>query len=130
MLIPMYLSIGIWGDKQRAYAAMKFFIFMFLGSIFMLLAILYLSAPSAKSAGYFLAQFDFPQIAQIYAERLVGHFVFICGHLRNQRDNFSRSLISRRSRIYAENLMFVCILCEPTWESVGHFLARSCFCSV
>lgn len=42
MLIPMYLSIGIWGDKQRAYAAIKFFIFMFLGSIFMLLAILYL----------------------------------------------------------------------------------------
>jgi NADH-quinone oxidoreductase subunit M len=42
MLIPMYLSIGIWGDKQRSYAAIKFFICMFLGSIFMLLAILYL----------------------------------------------------------------------------------------
>lgn len=42
MLIPMYLSIGIWGDKQRSYAAMKFFMFMFFGSIFMLLAILYL----------------------------------------------------------------------------------------
>ncbi len=42
MLIPMYLAIGIWGGKQRSYAAMKFFICMFIGSIFMLLAILYL----------------------------------------------------------------------------------------
>ncbi len=42
MLIPMYLAIGIWGDKQRAYAAIKFFILMFLGSVLMLVAILYL----------------------------------------------------------------------------------------
>ncbi|MES2204111.1 MAG: NADH-quinone oxidoreductase subunit M [Pseudomonadota bacterium] len=42
MLIPMFLSIGIWGDKQRSYAAIKFFIYMFLGSVVMLVAILYL----------------------------------------------------------------------------------------
>lgn len=42
MLIPMYLSIGIWGDKQRSYAAIKFFICMFLGSVLMLIALLYL----------------------------------------------------------------------------------------
>lgn len=46
MLIPMYLSIGIWGDDlnvgKRSYAAIKFFICMFLGSVLMLIAILYL----------------------------------------------------------------------------------------
>lgn len=43
MLIPMFLSIGIWGDKLRSYASIKFFIYMFLGSVFMLVAILYLN---------------------------------------------------------------------------------------
>lgn len=42
MLIPMFLSIGMWGDKRRSYAAYKFFLYMFLGSVMMLIAILYL----------------------------------------------------------------------------------------
>jgi NADH-quinone oxidoreductase subunit M len=42
MLIPMYLSIGIWGSENRSYAAIKFFLFTFLGSALMLVAILYL----------------------------------------------------------------------------------------
>lgn len=42
MLIPMYLSIGIWGSANRSYASIKFFLFTFLGSILMLVAILYL----------------------------------------------------------------------------------------
>lgn len=42
MLIPMYLSIGIWGGRNRSYAAMKFFIYTFLGSALLLVAILYL----------------------------------------------------------------------------------------
>ena len=42
MLIPMYLSIGIWGGPRRSYAAIKFFVYTFLGSALMLLAILYL----------------------------------------------------------------------------------------
>lgn len=42
MLIPMFLAIGIWGDKQRSYASVKFFIYMFFGSVLMLVAILYL----------------------------------------------------------------------------------------
>ncbi|MEC9475902.1 MAG: NADH-quinone oxidoreductase subunit M [Planctomycetota bacterium] len=42
MLIPMYLIIGIWGGKERIYAALKFFIFTMVGSLFMFLAILYL----------------------------------------------------------------------------------------
>ena len=41
MLIPMYFIIGIWGGPRRIYAAVKFFIFTFAGSVFMLVAILF-----------------------------------------------------------------------------------------
>lgn len=42
MLIPMYLSIGIWGSANRSYASIKFFLFTFLGSVLMLVALIYL----------------------------------------------------------------------------------------
>jgi len=42
MLIPMYLSIGIWGSANRSYASIKFFLFTFLGSALLLIVILYL----------------------------------------------------------------------------------------
>jgi NADH-quinone oxidoreductase subunit M len=42
MLIPMYLSIGIWGSSNRSYASIKFFLYTFLGSALMLIALLYL----------------------------------------------------------------------------------------
>ena len=42
MLLPMYLVIGVWGGKNRIYAAIKFFLFTIAGSLLMLLAILYL----------------------------------------------------------------------------------------
>lgn len=42
MLIPMYLSIGMWGSSNRSYASIKFFLFTFLGSILMLIALVYL----------------------------------------------------------------------------------------
>ena len=42
MLIPMYLCIGRWGSSNRNAASMKFFIYTFLGSIFLLIAIVYL----------------------------------------------------------------------------------------
>lgn len=42
MLIPMYLSIGVWGAENRSYAAIKFFLYTFLGSAVMLIALLYL----------------------------------------------------------------------------------------
>jgi NADH-quinone oxidoreductase subunit M len=41
-LIPMYFLIGIWGGKERMYAAIKFFLYTMAGSILMLLAILWL----------------------------------------------------------------------------------------
>ena len=42
MLIPMFLVIGIWGGPRRIYAAMKFFLYTFLGSVFMLVGLIYL----------------------------------------------------------------------------------------
>lgn len=42
MLIPMYLSIGIWGSSNRSYASIKFFLYTFIGSALMLVALLYL----------------------------------------------------------------------------------------
>jgi NADH-quinone oxidoreductase subunit M len=41
-LIPLFLGIGIWGGPRRAHAAMKFFLYTFLGSIFLLVAFIYL----------------------------------------------------------------------------------------
>src|SRR5262245_65111121 len=42
MLIPMFLIIGIWGGPRRIYATIKFFLYTFLGSVFMLVALIYM----------------------------------------------------------------------------------------
>lgn len=54
MLIPMYLSIGIWGAENRSYAAIKFFIYTFLGSALLLIAILYLGL---KANSFYIINF-------------------------------------------------------------------------
>lgn len=41
-LIPMYLIIGIWGGENRIYAAIKFFLYTFFGSVFFLIALIYI----------------------------------------------------------------------------------------
>jgi NADH-quinone oxidoreductase subunit M len=42
MLVPMYFIVGIWGGERRIYASVKFFIYTMIGSLLMLVAILYL----------------------------------------------------------------------------------------
>ncbi len=42
MLIPMFLVIGIWGGPRRVYATIKFFLYTFFGSVFLLVALIYL----------------------------------------------------------------------------------------
>src|SRR4249919_864380 len=42
MLIPMFIIIGVWGGPRRVYASIKFFLYTFLGSVFMLVGIIYL----------------------------------------------------------------------------------------
>jgi NADH-quinone oxidoreductase subunit M len=46
MLIPMYLIIGVWGGPNRVYAAVKFFLYTLLGSLLMLVALIYLYSVS------------------------------------------------------------------------------------
>ncbi len=42
MLIPMFLIIGIWGGPRKVYATIKFFLYTFFGSVFLLIALIYL----------------------------------------------------------------------------------------
>jgi len=42
MLIPMFVIIGLWGGPNRVYATVKFFLYTFLGSVLMLVALIYL----------------------------------------------------------------------------------------
>jgi NADH-quinone oxidoreductase subunit M len=50
MLVPMFLIIGFWGGQNRIYATFKFFLYTFLGSVLLLIAIVYLHW-AAKKAG-------------------------------------------------------------------------------
>lgn len=58
-LIPMYIIIGVWGSDNRVYAAIKFFLYTFLGSVLMLASFLYL--------GYIVGSFN---IEAFYALKL------------------------------------------------------------
>ncbi len=49
-LIPMYLIIGVWGGPNRVYAAIKFFLYTLLGSLLMLVALIWLFLTSGGSA--------------------------------------------------------------------------------
>ena len=49
MLIPLYLIIGMWGGPNRVYAAIKFFLYTLLGSLMMLIALIYLFFVSGGS---------------------------------------------------------------------------------
>ncbi|HUN76260.1 MAG TPA: NADH-quinone oxidoreductase subunit M [Steroidobacteraceae bacterium] len=55
MLIPMFLIIGIWGGPRRVYATIKFFLYTFLGSVLMLVALIYLYV---KAGNYQIASFQ------------------------------------------------------------------------
>ena len=50
LLIPMFLIIGIWGGPRRIYATVKFFLYTFLGSVLMLVALLYLYSEAGSFA--------------------------------------------------------------------------------
>lgn len=50
MLVPMFLIIGIWGGPNRIYATVKFFLFTFFGSVFMLVALIWMYIQSGSFA--------------------------------------------------------------------------------
>ncbi len=78
MLIPMYFLIGIWGGPRKEYAAIKFFIYTFVGSLFMLLVMigLYFSyqIPDPANPGAFMHTFNL--IAMLDPANLVPGSIF------------------------------------------------------
>ncbi len=68
-LIPMYLIIGVWGSDNRVYAAIKFFLYTFLGSVLMLAAFLYL--------GYQAGTFDIETFVAIKLNMTAQTLIFI-----------------------------------------------------
>jgi NADH-quinone oxidoreductase subunit M len=72
MLIPMFIIIGIWGGKNRVYATIKFFLYTFLGSVFMLLAIIYLYF---KTGSYDIQ--DFYSLNLTLTEQMLIFFAFL-----------------------------------------------------
>lgn len=63
-LIPMYLIIGIWGGKRRIYASYKFFLYTLLGSVLMLLAMIWMVRDAGTTDIPALMAHDFPPAAQ------------------------------------------------------------------
>ncbi len=50
MLIPMFIAIGIWGGDNRIYATIKFFLYTFFGSVFMLVSLIYMYTQAGSFA--------------------------------------------------------------------------------
>ncbi len=63
-LIPMYLIIGIWGGADRIYASYKFFLYTLLGSVLMLIAMLWMANAAGTTDIPTLMAYDFPFAAQ------------------------------------------------------------------
>lgn len=60
MLLPMYFLIAVWGHENRRYAALKFVLFTFIGSLFMLIGILGVYVLHGRSTGVYT--FDLPDL--------------------------------------------------------------------
>ncbi|WP_062116378.1 NADH-quinone oxidoreductase subunit M [Aureimonas sp. AU40] len=65
-LIPMFLIIGVWGGKRRVYASYKFFLFTFLGSVFMLVAIMAMFWTAGTTSIPDLLAYQFPASMQTW----------------------------------------------------------------
>lgn len=63
MLVPMFLIIGVFGGQNRVYAAVKFFLYTFAGSVFMLIAILYMVAKHKALTGAY--SFDYADLMRL-----------------------------------------------------------------
>ena len=72
ILIPMYLIIGCWGGEKRVYAAIKFFIYTFVGSVMFLIALITIYVK--------VGSFDIPYLAKDMQSSIsaLPHWVWIC----------------------------------------------------
>ncbi|TWT45785.1 NADH-quinone oxidoreductase subunit M [Phycisphaerae bacterium RAS1] len=64
-LIPLYFLIGIWGGAERRYAATKFFLYTFVGSVVTFAGILYLAVRSAGLRGVNIIDFDLQTLSSL-----------------------------------------------------------------
>lgn len=74
MLVPMYLIIGIWGGKERVYAAVKFFLYTMVGSLLMLVAILYVVSSYQQLTGHYT--FDLQELSSLVLPALPQYLCF------------------------------------------------------
>ncbi|MCZ6578051.1 MAG: NADH-quinone oxidoreductase subunit M [Gammaproteobacteria bacterium] len=72
MLIPMFLVIGIWGGANRIYATFKFFLYTFIGSVLLLVALIYLYTQSGS-----FAIFDFHHLRLTLTEQILIFLAFL-----------------------------------------------------
>jgi len=66
VLIPMFLIIGVWGGARRVYAAYKFFLYTFLGSVLMLLAIIAIWYQAGTTSIPEIYELDIPFAMQVW----------------------------------------------------------------
>lgn len=64
-LVPLYFLIGIWGGPERRYAANKFFLFTFVGSVITFAGIVYLAIRAAQLGGTDLITFDLAMLSEL-----------------------------------------------------------------
>jgi NADH-quinone oxidoreductase subunit M len=74
MLVPMYLIIGIWGHERKVYAAIKFVIYTMVGSLLMLVAIIYLYLTHGQATGEYT--FDYMVLSQSIWGQQAQHYLF------------------------------------------------------
>ena len=65
-LIPMFIIIGVWGGQNRVYAAFKFFLYTLLGSVLMLVAMIYMFLQAGTTDITVLLEHDFTRNAQMW----------------------------------------------------------------
>jgi NADH-quinone oxidoreductase subunit M len=72
MLVPMFLIIGIWGGPNRVYATIKFFLYTFFGSVFMLVALIYMYLKSGS-----FSILDFHMLSMSMTEQVLIFIAFL-----------------------------------------------------
>ncbi len=75
MLIPMYLIIGVWGGQRRLYASVKFFIYTMLGSLVMLVAIIWLGLEASPGGG--VPDFSYDAVLQVTRTGGIGGSIWL-----------------------------------------------------
>jgi NADH-quinone oxidoreductase subunit M len=77
MLIPMFIIIGVWGGPRRVYATIKFFLYTFLGSVFMLVSLIYMYLQTCDGGQCSYAIADFQRLPLGMNEQIAIFIAFL-----------------------------------------------------